>query len=246
MMPSEWQCIVLASADTDDQFRKAGYTWPRNLIPVGDGTVIEHAIDSYTKGSCSTFVMVRTVEIREFSVDLFLESQHLSVSLIPVSRPTKGALCTALLAVDDIDLDLPVVIAPSDSQIRNGINKFIHEFIDENAIIGVLTFNSTHPRYSYVKQNRVGAVIQIEEKLPVSNMASTGVVYFRSGRDFLKFATWALLNNQIVQGRFFVSGAIRAAIALGFEPVTKVIDSSIFRSLSTPEDIAKWTKNENW
>ena len=50
---------------------------------------------------------------------------------------------------------------------------------------GVIVFDSVHPRWSFVRVDKAGFVIETAEKRPISRLATAGFYYFRRGADFV-------------------------------------------------------------
>ena len=65
----------------------------------------------------------------------------------------KTCICTTLLAKELINNDNPLVIANSDQFVECNANEVMYAFSTENIDGGILTFQSTHPKWSYAKKN---------------------------------------------------------------------------------------------
>ena len=77
---------------------------------------------------------------------------------------TEGAASTTLLAKQFINNDNPLVIANSDQYIDWNPRETMYNFTSKDIDGGILTFNSTHPKWSYAKTDDKGTVTEVAEK----------------------------------------------------------------------------------
>jgi dTDP-glucose pyrophosphorylase len=121
-------------------------------------------------------------------------------------------MCTALLTIDDLVKSEPVLIAGSNSLLRNELHKALNFFIEQSADVGVISFEGKGDQWSYVRVNESSRVSEITEKRKISNFATTGIFYFRSPALFLEGSSWALINNLSYKGEYFISHSISGLI----------------------------------
>jgi dTDP-glucose pyrophosphorylase len=148
-----------------------------------------------------------------------------------ITRPTKGALATALLPIDLIKSDEPVVLIPTNSIVQAGeLRKFIKQMIADRVSAGALLIKSNNPEYSYARihDNRV---IEFIEKTVVGNMATTGVFYFKDKALLLQSAKWAFVNSQILNSQFFVAPSLNYILTSGQEVGFSIVDEDKYEHL---------------
>ena len=104
--------------------------------------------------------------IDSFSIDksIYLATKN-NALIVPKTGETQGALCSCLLCIDHIDQDEPLIICNSDQIIDSDIKEIINEFNLINCDVGIITFNSLHPRFSYVKSTNDKVLNAAEKKL---------------------------------------------------------------------------------
>ena len=83
-------------------------------------------------------------------------------------------------------------------------NDVINEFIEKDYDGGIVTFEDIHPKFSFVKLNSEGLVIEAAEKRPISKHATAGFYYFKKGSDFIESAISMLAKNASVNGLFYL------------------------------------------
>ena len=160
---------------------------------------------------------------------------------------TEGAACTVLLAKDYFNNEDPMLIANSDQFVEWNSTDFLYKMHEQNVDGGILTFESTHPKWSYVKTDKEGFVTEVAEKNPISNTATVGIYFWKHGADFVSCAERMMNKNIRVNNEFYVCPVYNEAILLN----KKLISFNINKmwGLGTPEDLATFlqhTKSENY
>ena len=105
----------------------------------------------------------------------------------------------------------------------------------KNADGGIVTFISTHPRWSFVKVDNDGLITQVAEKKPISNIATVGIYYYKKGKFFVEATEQMIQRNVRVNNEFYVAPAYNEMIQnrkkICIFNVTKMY------GLGTPEDL---------
>jgi dTDP-glucose pyrophosphorylase len=109
------------------------------------------------------------------------------------------------LAIDDINKNDGLLLINGDQLINIDIKVAVTDFQKRDLDGGIITFKSIHPRWSYVALDDDNMVIQTSEKRPISDMATAGCYYFKSGKDFVS-ASFAVIEKDVqVQGKYYIS-----------------------------------------
>jgi len=154
---------------------------------------------------------------------------------------TKGAACTTLLASKYIDNDAPLVIANSDQFVEWNSNEVLYAFSTEGVDGGILTFQSTHPKWSYARLNNKGWVSEVAEKQPISTNATSGIYYYAKGSDYVRCAKNMIKKNIRTNNEFYVCPVYNELIANGGKVRIKNIER--MWGLGTPEDLNNFMTN---
>jgi len=153
---------------------------------------------------------------------------------------TEGAAITVLLAEKMINNDEELIIANSDQIVDWNSQHFLSFMRKKEADGGIVTFISTHPKWSFVKVNDKGIVTEVAEKRPISNIATVGIYYFKKGRYFVNSANKMIAKNLRVNNEFYVAPTYNELISEGktvlYYPVAEM------RGLGTPEDLQNFIK----
>ena len=104
------------------------------------------------------------------------------------------------------------MVASATDHIDVDYAKVIESFRARGADAGVMTFESLHPRYSYLRLDAEGWVSEAAEKRPISRTANAGFFWFRRAGDFVHALQEMILKDAQVQDRFFISPALNELI----------------------------------
>lgn len=224
-------------AGAGSRFSNVGYTLPKPLIDVRGKPMIEHAAKSVGLDNCQYIYLVQDEHYHKYNLEKILNEITPNCKIVKVNGITDGAARTCLLAKDLINNSKPLIILNSDSKIEYNAQEFIYTINKESADSAILTFYADHPKWSYVVE-KDGVVVNVVEKEVVSNKATAGIYYFKTGNMFVNAAETMIAKNLRVNNEFYVAPCINQII----ENSGKVIsfDVNRFISLGTPEDLAEY------
>lgn len=232
--------ILIPMAGAGSRFANAGYTFPKPLIDVNGKPMIQVVIDNLNINANYIYI-VRTEHRQKYNMDTLLNMITPNCKIIEIDKLTEGAACTTLLAKEFIDNDNPLLIANSDQYIEWNSNEFMYKMNESNCDGGILTFESIHPKWSFVKINELGNVIEVAEKKPISNIATVGVYYWKKGSDYIRYTNQMIKKNIRVNGEFYVCPVYNEAIADGKK--IKTFDVDRMFGIGTPEDLNYFLEN---
>ena len=194
-------------AGAGSRFEKAGYTFPKPLIPIknnNDSPMIKTVVDNLNIDAQHIFI-VRKDHYERYNLSSLLNIVSPGCEIVIVDKITEGATCTALLAKQFINNSEPLLIANSDQFIVWDSNEFMYSMIGDQIDGGILTFPNSHPKWSYVRLDGNGFIKEVKEKEVISNMATVGVYYWKCGSDFVRSAETMISKNIRVNGEFYIA-----------------------------------------
>ena len=159
--------------------------------------------------------------------------------IVRMGKPTAGALCSVLLAMEHLQLDEELVIANADQCVDVAIDDFIAAARRNDWDGAIMTFPNTHPRWSYARAE-AGLVVAVAEKQPISRNATAGLYYFRRGGDFILGAERMLLKNASFLGEFYVAPVFNELILAGRQVGMFQIRAEQMHGLGTPEEVERF------
>ena len=135
-----------------------------------------------------------------------------NVKVIIAEGETKGSVCTCLLAIDGINDKEPLIIVGVDQVLNINLNEVVNNFIKNDYDAGTIIFEDIHPKWSYVKLDENGFVIQAAEKRPISKNATTGFYYYKKAKDFFDSATTMIKKGASVNGIYYVAPSLNEMV----------------------------------
>jgi dTDP-glucose pyrophosphorylase len=232
--------VLIPMAGAGSRFQQAGYTFPKPLIDVKGKPMIQTVVENLNVEA--NFIFVVQKEHREkYNLDTLLNLITPNCKIVEVNGITEGAACTTLLAKEFINNDQPLLMANSDQFAEWDSNEFMYKMIEQKVDAGILSFESTHPKWSFVKIDENGYVTEVAEKKPISNIATVGIYYWSKGSDYVKYAEQMISKNIRVNNEFYVCPVFNEAIKDNKKIKTFNIDK--MWGLGTPEDLEFFLKN---
>jgi len=226
--------IVVPMAGAGSRFSTAGYTFPKPLIDIKNKPMIQVVVENLNLSANYIFI-VRAEHYEKYNLKYLLNIIAPNCSIIQVNDITQGAACTVLLAKDLINNDEPLMIANSDQFVEWDSTDFLYAVESGSCDGGILVFNSTHPKWSYVKLNDEGYICDVQEKKVISNMATVGIYHFTKGSDFVQYAERMIEKDIRVNNEFYVAPVYNEAILDG--KLIRPYQVKKMWGLGTPEDL---------
>lgn len=206
--------IVVPMAGHGSRFANAGYALPKPLIPVHGFPMIQVVIANLTPSVQHRFhFLILREHDTEYDLAEKLRGWAPGCSITYVDSVTEGAACTVLLAREAIDNDDPLMIANCDQYFDADIDAYLANMGSADG--QVMTMWADDDKWSFVRRDDTGRVIEIVEKEVVSNEATVGIYNFARGRDFVAAADAMISADIRVNGEFYVAPTYTTMIENG-------------------------------
>lgn len=231
--------ILIPMAGGGKSFAEAGYTFPKPLIDINGKTMIEVVINNL-RPQCEhkfIFVCLREHYEKYDLLNILKRATDNKFEVVQIGGKTEGAACTALCAIKYINNDDNLIIANADQYLDLDINDFIGNARQDEKDGLIMTFNSSHPKWSYARADNCGKVLETAEKKVISDKATAGVYYFRRGADFVKAAQEMLVKNIRHNNEFYICPSFNEMILNGNNVFIYHIDAGRMHGMGTPEDL---------
>jgi NDP-sugar pyrophosphorylase family protein len=236
--------IVIPMAGQGSRFIKAGYVLPKPLVNIEGKSMIQRVIENIKPEINHKFIFICREDqyLRHNLNELFATHTNNNFSVITLSSSTQGAVCTILRAIKEINNEEDLLIANSDQIVDININEFIKYSRESLADGVIMTFPSTHPKWSFAKLGKDGNVCEVAEKKVISNKATVGIYFFKKGIDFVNHS-FSMIEKEIrVNNEFYVCPVYNEIILK--KGIVKIADISEdqMHGLGTPEDLTDYLK----
>ncbi|MEM8790944.1 MAG: glycosyltransferase family 2 protein [Pseudomonadota bacterium] len=236
--------IVLPMAGLSSRFFEAGYDVPKYMLDLHGATVFDHALGSF-QGLFEHerfLIICRDVYATPEFVRARAEAMGLpgaQLALVVLDRETAGQAETVALGLrqsDTVD-QTPVTIFNIDT-FRPGFahpNTFALECVD-----GYLeVFEAPGDHWSFARpEPGTDRVVEVAEKVRISDYCSDGLYYFRSAAFYLEL--YAEIETQdptgLQGGEYYVAPLYNSAIAKGGDIRLAHVPSGAIRFCGTPAE----------
>lgn len=229
--------IVIPMAGRGARFADRGYEIPKPLIQVAGYPMIYWALKSLKQipSSKLIFIALRTHE-EVFGIKKILQRfVSAPFELLLLDDITEGQLCTVLTARQWIDADEGLLIANADTFVVSDLGCEISSLSSEvHGLISVADMPGE--RWSFARTDESGWVVEVAEKVRISDHASTGLYYFSSGREFLDIADTIIADQERTRGEYYVIPVYQKYIQRGLQ--VRLSQAQEMWDMGTPESLA--------
>ncbi len=232
-------------AGRGSRYTDQGYETPKPLIEVAGKPMLLWALDGLLELDFSELILVILEEherrfgvfnlIKKYLNGSALANQNLgeiSIKLVTIPHVTEGQLCTVLAAKSLIDTPEDVLVAASDTFIRSNLGKDIQAKPSECAgIISVISLPGE--QWSFARTDEEGRVVEVAEKVRISDHASNGLYYFSKGSELVAFGEDMIRKDERTRGEFYVIPVYQKMVDAG--KLVIISHASEMWDLGTPE-----------
>lgn len=226
--------VVIPMAGAGQRFVDAGYTFPKPIIEVQGKPMIQRVVENLNINAHYIFI-VQTEMNAKFNLAATLRQIVPNCTVVESNGLTQGAAETVLLASHLIDSGKPLLLANSDQLIEWDPARTLYKWRNSEVAGGILTFESTHPKWSYAALNDLGHVVEVAEKKPISSHATVGIYYWQRGSDFIRCAKTMIKKDIRTNGEFYVCPVFNEIIGEGAQIAHEEV--SKMYGIGTPEDL---------
>lgn len=235
--------ILIPLAGKNQFFPEAEYPFPKPLIEFNGKTMIEHIIDNFNsiQKEKQFIFIVNSEDCKKYHLDNVLNilTNH-TCKIIKLENETKGAACSAMMAVEYIDNDTPLIISNADQLFDMCLDEVIKSF--GNSDSGVITFESIHPRWSYVRLDSENRVTETAEKRPISKSAIAGFYYFKNGKDFISSSSKMIKKDASINGLYYIAPTLNEMVLENKTINIFQIENSKYHTFYTPQKIKEYER----
>lgn len=231
--------IVIPMAGQGSRFAKAGYEKPKPFIDVDGKPMIVRVLENLAL-SDARYILIARKEHIEKEVELVKQiEKEFNAIFIPIDKLTEGTACTVLYARKYINNDEPLLIANSDQIVDMNIADFIDDCKDRKLDGSILAFvdHFKDPKWSFAKLDENNLVIEVKEKVVISEFATVGIYLYSKGKDFVDASIDMIIENDRVNNEFYTCPTYNYAIKNGLKIGIYNIEFEQMHGIGTPEDL---------
>jgi dTDP-glucose pyrophosphorylase len=233
--------IIITMAGFGSRFTKAGFDIPKYEINVLGKPLFEWSMSSLEALKDEHFIFIARNDDRSKIplINLIKNSKIQKFDIKFIDFATNGQASTALQASDFLEDTDEVIIFNIDTHIiPYTINK--NDF--SNTFGTIHTFKANGENWSFVKTDKLGNVIEVTEKIKISENASIGLYHFKNWSIFKKY--YHKHSNDIIkQYKEIYIAPIYNYILKDFKvKIVQIPKENVF-ILGTPTEVEFFSKN---
>jgi len=210
--------VIIPMSGLGQRFVEAGYLTPKPLIIVDNKPIIEHVINLFPNEKNITFICndkhLQETNMKETLLNI---SPCCKIFEVPVEG-REGPVQAVSLIYNHIDDDKEVIVSYCDYGTYWNYDEFLKDNRIRNADGAIACYKGFHPHmlgsdnYAFLKEFEEGSrwMSSIQEKQPftsnkMSEYASNGTYYFKSGAILKKYFKLLMDKKMKVKNEYYVS-----------------------------------------
>ncbi len=232
--------IVIPLGGVGQRFGDKGYLMPKPLIKVEGKEIIRWLIDSIKFRKNDIVIIIYHPVLTDFKFKEFINSYYSNIKLIELKNETLGACDTISKAFTYLSKknDDKLLILDGDNFFQDDIITKAHKSKKDK--IFYFQSLSKDPIYSYI-QLKGKKVINIEEKVKISNYASVGAYFFRSTKKAIENINDVLKKTSVIK-EYYLSVAYKELLLKN--QIIEAEEIREFTCFGTPDLINKFKSFE--
>jgi len=234
--------IVIPMAGVGSRFVKAGYTTPKPFIDVKGKPMIVRVMENLTYDDAKHYLIARKEHVEQEPNVVEKIRNDYDTTFILIDKLTEGMACTVLYARKYINNDTPLLLANSDQIVDISIADFINDCFKRNLDGSIMTFIDPYKdtKWSFAKIDEKGLVLEVREKVAISEYATVGIYLYSKGRYFVDAAIDMMIENDRVNNEFYTCPTYNYAISNGCRIGIYNIKFEEMYGMGTPEDLNRY------
>ena len=227
--------LIMPMGGRGSRFESMGLNLPKPLINIYGKPFFYWAVQSIVKFlemQSLTFVVLRE-HIEKYKIDNEIKKIYPMAKIAVIPEVLDGAVLTCMNGIENIGDDEAVMFNDCDHLF---ICRKFYDFCNSKDVYdidgGLLTFNSSDPRFSFVRTDQYGYVKESAEKKVISNDAICGAYYFKN-KDIFKKAVDEYLYK-CAYSEYYVSGVYN--IMLEHNMKIRKFETDLHISYGTPQE----------
>jgi len=177
--------IIIPLGGLGERFLKEKYTKPKPLIDVLGKSMVQQVIDSLVINKNDKIILIYNEFLDNYNFSSIMKNKYQNILLIKLIKQTNGAVETILHSLKYLEkyhsnlLDNKCVLIDGDTIYNTDILNIYRN--EENNAVFCFNDDQENPIYSYVTIDNSNNIIDIKEKIKISNFANTGCYCFKNG-----------------------------------------------------------------
>lgn len=237
--------VIITMAGLGSRFRKIGYAVPKYMINAKGRTLFDWAMDSlvgYNKNVDKYIFVVRQEDnasafIKEHCAYFGIEN----VEVIEIDYMTDGQATTCMLAIPYCNQDNEIMVYNIDTYVES--NEMKYEDICGDGHIPCFHADGDH--WSFAKLNDRNEVIEVREKVRISDNCTLGAYYFSSAKLYKAlYEEYYADSSNMEKNEKYIAPLYNFMIKKGLKVTISIVDAKKVHVLGTPAELNVFLNQE--
>ena len=187
--------IIIPLGGKGERFNKNGFSSPKPLIKIFDKEMIFYVLDNITiKPQDNIFIIY--YNLHGYAFESIIKSKYPNVYFVELNQQTSGASETIYIGLQqiiNITNNKKTILLDCDTFYTQDVTS-IFRSIDKNAVFYNKNIDK-NPLFSYIKLDDNNNIIEITEKIKISDNANTGIYCFQDIHNLYNYSKKVVLEN---------------------------------------------------
>lgn len=230
--------IIITMAGLGTRFQKMGYTCPKYMIEAKGKSLFEWSMDSL-KGyneyvSKYIFVVRKEDNALNFIRNKCKKYNISNIDIIELNQVTDGQATTCMFAISRC--------IPNDAIMVYNIDTYVEpyemKYCDISGDGHIPCFHANGNHWSFVKLDENGNVIEVKEKIRISNNCTLGAYYFSSAKLYKDlYEEFYSADERMEKQEKYIAPLYNYMIEKGMTVTISMVDEKKVHVLGTPEEL---------
>lgn len=233
--------MIITMGGLGSRFLKAGYKLPKYMITARGKTLFEWSMDSLLDYNNNVdkyiFVVRKEDEAKNFIIEKCKNYQLLNIEIVELEYLTDGQATTAMLALPYCDDNEAIMIYNIDTYVES----YEMKLEDINGDGYMPCFKADGEHWSFAKTDCKGNVVEVREKVRISDNCTLGAYYFSSANLYKQLYNEYYTSNE-EKSEKYVAPLYNFMISKGLEVKISIVDCKKVHVLGTPEELNEFLK----
>lgn len=230
--------VIVTMAGLGSRFRKAGYNCPKYMIEAKGKTLFEWSMDSligYNEHVSKYIFVVREEDkIEEFITATMKRYGIKNIKIVGIDYLTDGQATTCMLAIPYCELESSIMVYNIDTYVEP--NEMKYESISGDGHIPC--FHAEGDHWSFAKVDKNGNVIEVREKVRISDNCTLGAYYFSSARLYKElYEEYYKDDVRVEKNEKYIAPLYNLMIEKCMPVTISVVNEKKVHVLGTPEEL---------
>lgn len=235
---SEKMTVIITMAGLGSRFRKVGYNCPKYMIEAKGKSLFEWSMDSLIgyNDHVSKYVFVVREEDKTTG---FIKEQCgkygiNDVDIVELNHMTDGQATTCMLAIPYCNPDDAIMVYNIDTYVE----PYEMKYKDISGDGHIPCFHAEGDHWSFAKLDENGTVIEVREKVRISDNCTLGAYYFSSAKLYKDlYDEFYADDSRMEKNEKYIAPLYNFMIGKGMPVTISIVDAKKVHVLGTPEEL---------